>query len=161
MLLTAVLLVLAVLGLAGCGKSEFKDRTARVTVDGRGTQYTVDSCGLDGRTLFVVGRADDGSVLQAVLGLTKDRKKGVTASSGFSVTQGPTTLEAFGQESWGRRGKTGPAPGEITSAQLRGSRIQFGGRARYVDTDEVPTSPESIDVSIDARCDQRNDRPAS
>lgn len=152
-------MVLAVLGLAGCGKSEFKDRTARVTVDGRGTQYTVDSCGLDSRTLFVVGRADDGSVLQAVVGLTNDRKRGVRASTGFSVLQGPTTVEAFGQESWERRAKTGPAPGEITSARLRGSRIQLSGRARFVDNDEVPTSPEAIDVSIDARCDQRNDRP--
>jgi hypothetical protein len=153
-------LVLAVVGLAGCGKSEFKDRTAQVSVDGHGTRYTVDSCGLDGQTLFVVGRADDGSVLQAVVGLTKDQKNGVTASTGFSVIEGPTTVEAFGQESWERRGKTGPAPGEITSARLRGARIQLGGQARFVDTDEVPTSPKSIDVSIDARCDQRNDRPS-
>jgi hypothetical protein len=154
-------LVLALLGMGGCGKSEFKDRTARVTVDGRGTQYTVDSCGLDGRTLFVVGRADDGSVLQAVVGLTKDRKRGVAASTGFSVIQGPVTVEAFGQESWARRGKNGPAPGEITSARLRGARIQLGGQARFVDTAEVPTSPKPTDVTIDARCDQRNDRPSN
>ncbi len=147
------------IGLAGCGKSEFKDRTARITVDGRGTQYTVDSCGLDGHTLFVVGRADDGGVLQAVVGLSKDRKKGVTASTGFSVTQGPTAVEAFGQESWHRRGKSGPPPGEVTSARLRGSRIQVAGQARFVDADEVPTGPEPVEVSIAARCDLRNDRP--
>lgn len=157
--LAVLLLVMALLGLAGCGKDTFEDRTARVTVDGRGTGYTIDSCGLDGRTLFMVGRADDGSVLQAVVGLAEDRKKGVTASTGFSVTQGPTTLEAFGKESWQRRGKSGPPPGEVTSARLRGARIQLAGQARFVDENEVPTASETIDVSIEARCDEQKDRP--
>lgn len=147
-------------GATACGKDEFGDRTARVTVDGRTTGFHLDSCGLDRRTLFVVGRADDGSILQAVVGLAGDRKRGLRASTGFSVIQGPTTVEAFGSESWARRGRSGPAPGTITSARLRGARIQVAGSARSVDDNQIATGPDAVDVTIDARCDARNDRPA-
>lgn len=141
---------------AGCGRNEFKDRTAKVTVDGRATSYQVDSCGLDGSTLFVVGRASSGDVLQAVVGLGADAKTGVIASTGLTLTYEGADLAAFGAESWARRGQTGEPPGRITRSTLRGSRIQVAGRLAPVDADGSPTAGGTdADFSLDARCDDQ------
>jgi len=155
--LIAVLAVSA--GLAGCAKGEFEDRTAVVAIGGSSQTYQVESCGLDGETVFVVARADDGAVVQGVMGLEDDDKIGVPASTGITVDLDPssedTRVAAFGAESWERRGSTGEPPGSVTSARLRGSRIQFSGEVVPVDAEDVPVpngTPQRF--SLDARCDE-------
>ena len=75
--------------LAGCSREPaFEDRTARVTVDGEATTFQVDACLLDGTTAYVVGRQDDGEVLQAVVGVEADGETGVPASTGLTLTEG-------------------------------------------------------------------------
>ncbi|MGN6695411.1 MAG: hypothetical protein ACTHN0_14640, partial [Aquihabitans sp.] len=76
-------------GLIGCSKNEFEDRTAVVRVGGAMQTYEVESCGLDEQTVFVVGRADDGAIVQGVMGLKKDDKTGIPASTGITVDQDP------------------------------------------------------------------------
>lgn len=143
----------------GCGRHEFEDRTAVVSVGGSQQTYAVDSCGLDDRTVFVVARADDGALVQGVMGLERDGKTGIPASTGITIDLDPssdqTRVAAFGAESWARRGATGKAPGRITSAKLRGSRIQFSGDAVPVDADDVPVADgDPQPFSLDARCDE-------
>lgn len=146
------------LGLAGCGREPgFEDRTARVTVDGETVTYTVDGCGLDGETVFVLGRTEDGRVLQAVVGVESDGETGVTASTGLSVTEADDPVSAFGAEAWARRGEAGDPPGTISSARVRGARIQASGRAQPSDASGDPTSDDPVDFTLDARCDQRDD----
>lgn len=146
---------LAVLvSLAGCGRGDFPDRTAQVTIGVRTTTYDLDSCGLDGATAFAVGQSDGGAVLQAVLGLDAE-KAGVVESSGLTFSDDGVALAAFGAESWSRRGASGAAPGTISSARLRGSRIQISGAAVPVDEKDQPTgSGDPVPFSLDARCDQ-------
>jgi hypothetical protein len=146
-------------GAARCARNEFEDRTAVVTVDGTAADFDVASCGLDGQTLFVVARADDGAVVQAVVGLAADDQTGITASSGITVDRDPTTdtsrVAAFGAESWERRGKAGTPPGTIRSARLRGSRIQLTASAVAVDAQDRPVDrAEPVELSFDARCDE-------
>lgn len=147
--------------LAGCGKEEFRDRSAQVTVDGRAATFELDSCGLDEQTLFVVGRTDGGRVLQAVVGLEADLETGVPASSGLTVGLGVAGVEvgAFGTEAWERQGRTGAPPGRITSARLRGSRIQLAGDAVALDAEGAPAgSGEDLHpFSLDARCDEQEE----
>ena len=82
-----IALVLVVAALPGaCSRHEFADRSARLTVDGKTATYTVDSCGLDHRTVFVVARDPSGSVIQAVVGVQKDEKTGVPDRTGLTVT---------------------------------------------------------------------------
>lgn len=147
----AVLLVAA----GACGREPaFEDRTAEVTLDGRTTTFTIDTCGLDGRTAFVVGRSDDGDVVQAVVGVEDDGETGVPASTGISVIADDGSAHAaFGAESWTRRGGEGDPPGAIDSARVRGARIQAEGRAEPVDGDDRPTGGEAVDLVLDARCD--------
>lgn len=149
----AMLLVLAV----GCGRGEFEDRTARVEVEGRTTTFRLDSCGRDGQTLFVVGRSEDGQVLQAVVGLEDDLAAGVPDSTGLTVIDGDVELAAFGPEAWARRGEDGEAPGAIAGAGLRGSRIRASGRVVAVDRAGVPevTGDAGTAFSLDARCDEQ------
>ena len=153
---TAIALVAA---LAGCGKDEFADRSAVISIGGSSQTYAVRSCGLDHQTVFVVARAPDGAVVQGVMDLRKDDKTGIRTSTGMTVDLDPhtdtTRLAAFGAGSWRRRGKTGPAPGTISTAHLHGSRIQFSGRAVPVDAQDQPVSEGKAErFSIDARCDE-------
>ncbi len=151
-----VLLVLVVAGLGACGREPaFPDRVARVTVGGRTTTYQLDSCGLDGQTAFVVGRAEDGSVLQAVVGVEGDGETGVPESTGIDVADADLGgWAAIGEESWARRGETGPPPGTIDTARIRGARIQAGGDAEPVDAEGRPTgTQEPVAIGLDARCD--------
>ncbi|MGN6696430.1 MAG: hypothetical protein ACTHN0_19785, partial [Aquihabitans sp.] len=120
--------------------------------------YEVDSCGLDHQTVFVVARADDGAIVQGVMGLEDDDKTGIPASTGISIDLDPssdaTRVAAFGAEAWERRGSTGTPPGSISAARLRGSRIQFSGTAVPVDADDVAIpSGAPQPFSLDARCD--------
>lgn len=152
------------LAVAGCGQADFADRTAVVTLDGASQTYAVTTCGLDGPTVFVVARADDGAVLQAVLGLADDGRTGVPASTGLTVdlATGGTggRLAAFGAESWARRDGNGPPPGTIGAAALRGSRIQLSGTAVPVGADDRPVAGAGATaVSVDARCDRPADPP--
>ena len=145
--------------LAGCAKDEFEDRTAVVRVGGSSQTYQVDACGLDGETAFVVARADDGAIVQGVLGLEDDDATGIPASTGITVdldpSSGATRVAAFGAEAWERRGSTGAPPGSIASARLRGSRIQFSGDVVPVDASDVPVPDgEAQPFSLDARCDE-------
>lgn len=146
--------------LAGCGRGgEFEDRTAVVTLGGSSVTYQVDSCGRDGRTVFVVARAPDGAVLQAVLGLRADRATGVRASSGLTVDLDPTTVTsrvaAFGAEAWSRRGQAGAPPGAVSAARLRGSRIQLSGDVVAVDARDRPVPDGATQrFALDARCDE-------
>lgn len=142
----------------GCSRDGFEDRTARVEVDGTSTTYEVDACGLDGRTLFVVGRATDGTVLQAVVGLEADDDTGVPESTGLTVSTDDADLAAFGAESWARRGEAGAAPGRITGARLKGSRIQVEGRFATLDPDgRTVVDGAALPFSLDARCDEQDD----
>jgi hypothetical protein len=155
----AVLVVVVSAGLGGCGRDEFEDRTAVVTVGGSRQTYAIDACGLDDRTLFLVARADDGAIVQGVVGLERDLETGVPASTGITVDLDPTSeqtrVAAFGAESWERRGSVGPPPGSISSARLRGSRIQFAGEVVPVDAKDVPIpGGEAERFSVDARCDE-------
>jgi hypothetical protein len=81
------LLGLALVAGAGCanGSGGFPDRTARVTIGGVTTTFTVVSCGLDHQTAFVVGHAPNGSIVQAVIGVAADHHTGVPASTGITV----------------------------------------------------------------------------
>lgn len=145
--------------LAACGRNEFEDRSAVVVLGGERSAYEVDSCGLDGRTVFLVAHGSDGAVLQGVMGVRKDHKTGIRASTGLTVDLEPTSTEtrvaAFGAESWARRRSTGSPPGTITSARLRGSRIQFAGTVVPVDANDV-VRPDGTPqrFSVDARCDR-------
>lgn len=150
-------LVAALVALAACGREPgFEDRTARVTIDGRTTTFTVDGCLRDGRTAYVVGRAEDGSTVQAVVGLEEDLATGVPASTGISVAgRGDTpSVAAFGPEAWARRGEEGAPPGTIASARVKGSRIQATGEAPTVDADDRPDGEATLSLGFDARCDE-------
>lgn len=154
----AVAMALAV-ALTGCARDEFEDRTAVVSVGGSRQTYEVDACGLDGQTIFLVARADDGAIVQGVVGLEDDDQTGVPESTGVTVDLDPrsedTRVAAFGAESWERRGSVGPPPGSISSARLRGSRIQFSGEVVPVDAKDVPLpdgAPQRF--TVDARCDE-------
>ncbi len=153
--LALVIAVVAAAGaVAGCGREPaFEDRTAKVTVDGETTTYAVDGCLLDGQTAYVVGRSDDGDVLQAVVGVEADGETGVPASTGLTVTEGDAPVTAFGDEAWSRRGERGAAPGSIDSARIEGARIQASGEAQPVAIDGSPTSADPVPVTFDARCD--------
>lgn len=151
--------VVTLTSLAACAKDEFPDRSAVVDVGGSSQTYDVESCGLDGQTVFVVARASDGAIVQAVMGLDYDDKTGIAASTGITIDFDPTSSDtrvaAFGAESWERRGSVGPAPGTIASAKLRGSRIQFAGDVVPVDADDAPVpNGKARSFSIDARCDE-------
>lgn len=155
---SVLLLAVAAAGLAalGCGREPaFPDRTARVTLDGEVIAFAVDSCLLDGRTAYVVGRAEDGRLVQAVVGVEADGATGVTASTGLTVTDDEAGVAAFGEEAWTRRGEEGRPPGTITSARIRGARIQARGRAAPVDAEDRPLGPE-VEVAFDARCDEQD-----
>ena len=154
----AATLLLAI-GLVGCARDEFEDRTAVVTVGGSRQTYAVDACGLDDQTLFVVARADDGAIVQGVVGLEDDDESGVPDSTGVTIDFDPrsdeTRVAAFGAESWERRGSVGPPPGSISSARLRGSRIQFSGDVVPVDAKDAPIPDGKAErFSVDARCDE-------
>lgn len=158
---TAVAAALLV-ALAGCSRNEFEDRTAVIKVGGSSQTYVVDSCGLEDQTVFVVARADDGAIVQGVMGLEDDDKTGIPASTGVTLDLDPqsdqTRVAAFGAESWERRGGKGEPPGTITSARLRGSRIQFSGEAVPVDADDVAVpNGKAESFSLDARCDEAED----
>ena len=138
----------------GCSREPaFEDRTARVTLDGDTTTFTVDSCGKDGETVFVVGRTDDGAVLQAVVGVEDDGETGVPDSTGFTVTEVDRPVSAFGEEAWARQGEVGEPPGEVRSARVRGARIQSSGEAQPVDVTGEPTTGDPVPFAFDARCD--------
>ncbi|MEZ5177155.1 MAG: hypothetical protein R2746_02445 [Acidimicrobiales bacterium] len=168
----AALVVGAVALTAGCSRNEFEDRTAQLDVGGESTTLELDSCGLDGTTVFVVGRGPGDVVLQAVVGVEDDGRTGVPDSTGLTVDGAGFAREsansavladsfgASGDESWARRGQTGRAPGTITSARVRGSRIQVAGRLEPLDVDTgrpVATSADAarpISFRLDARCDE-------
>lgn len=152
-----VALVAALLVGACSREVAFPDREARVDHGGRTTTFTLDSCGLDGTTAFLVGRTESGIVLQAVVGVEDDGETGVPRSTGFEVI-GDADVDgggygAFGEEAWDRREETGTPPGEITSARIRGARIQVEGRAVTLDPDGRPQGGTLTEVSLDARCD--------
>jgi hypothetical protein len=164
----SLLLLLA----AGCGRSEFEDRTARLTVGDVTSELDLDSCGLDGSTVFLVGRGPGAVVLQAVVGVEDDGSTGVTASTGITVEGGgwvreapnsavlAESLGASGVESWERRGQTGRAPGSISSAVVRGARIQVEGRLEPLDASSglpiagSPADARLVPFRLDARCDE-------
>lgn len=160
-LVVAVAVVLATTLLAGCSRDDFEDRTAVVTLGGGDQAFSVDACGRDGETVFVVARADDGAVAQVVLGVDADGA-GVPDSSGITVDADPTASDtrvaAFGAESWARRGTAGDPPGTVEAAALRGSRIQLSGEVVPVDGDDRPVAgAEPTRFSFDARCDEQDD----
>lgn len=157
--------------LVGCSRNEFEDRTARLTVGDTTSTVQLDSCGLDGTTVFIVGRAPGDVVLQAVVGVEDDGRTGVVTSTGLTVEGGGWLQEApnsgvladsvgaSGAESWERRGQTGRPPGSITSADVRGARIQVAGELEPLDVTTgrpIASSPDdarSLPFRLDARCD--------
>lgn len=157
-------LVMVVLTLAGCGdRDDFADRTAVAVVGDDTVRFTVDACGLDDATLFVVGRSTEGEVVQAVVALRDDGTTGEPAGTGLTVDVGSATYAAFGEDAWALRRGQGPVPGSIDRAALRGARIQVAGVAEPVDDDGRPAGrgvTDEVAFSLDARCDEREaDRP--
>jgi hypothetical protein len=157
-------LVTVAVTLAGCGdRTDFADRTAVAVVGDDTVRFTVDACGLDDDTLFVVGRSTEGEVVQAVVALRDDGTTGEPAGTGLTVDVGTTTYAAFGDDAWALRRGQGPVPGSIDRAARRGARIQVGGVAELVDDDGRPAGRgvnDEVAFSFDARCDEREaDRP--
>ena len=157
-------MVLALLALAGsgCGKkpSGPDDRTASVRIDGRTRDFVIDSCGIDGRTVFVVGRPADGGdepgqvILQAVVGFI-DREHQEIDLDAVAVTVDLSESErigAIGPESLERLGGTPPAPGTIESAQRRGSRITIRAEAEHLTMDNSGTGTSAGQLIVDTRC---------
>ncbi len=157
-----VALVLAASVSAGCGKkpSGPDDRTATVRIDGRTLDFVVDSCGIDGRTVFVVGRpadptADPGQqIMQAAVGFA-DRQHQDIDLDAVAVTVDLSATDrvgAIGPESLDRLGGTPPAPGRIESAQRRGSRITIRARAERLTMDNKGTGESAGPLVVDTRC---------
>lgn len=161
MLLLPALGIAVALMLVGCGKEDFPDRQAIVEVDGRSTTFALEAetCGLDGDTVFVLGHAEGGAVLQAVVGVDPDDPTDADpAASGITVSDGPVDLGAFGVDAWKRRGGDGDAPGAVIDVAIRGARIQLEGEAVELDTTGQPTGTErQAMISLDARCDLLDD----
>lgn len=169
---SAVVSAVVLLAAVGCSRDEFEDRTAQLTVGGTTSTLEIDSCGLDGTTVFIVGRSPGDVVLQAVVGVDADGETGVAASTGLTVEGGgwaneapnsavlADSLGASGAESWERRGQSGRAPGEITSAVVRGARIQVEGRLEPLDVTTgrpiatTDADARLLDFRLDARCDE-------
>ena len=150
---------LVALVLVGCGRSGMANRTAVVTFDGVTHHYTLDSCGLDGTTVFVVGRGTNGDILQAVIGVKADHRTGIAASTGITAGRSGATVSAFGTESWARRQGTGRPPGHVNSAGVQGSRIQLSAAAEPVDDQGNVLSVSAArgsasPLTLDARCDR-------
>ena len=143
--LAAVVVVSA--SVAGCGRGDFADRTARVDLDGTTVTVDLETCGLDDDTLFLVGKSRSGHVLQAVVALADDGTTGIPAGTGVSVDVDDEFYEAFGTDAWRLRGERGEPPGEVAWARLRGSRIQVGGDLEQADGSAIP-------FTLDARCDE-------
>jgi len=137
-------------GLVGCGGAEFEDRTAEVSLGETSISFDLVSCGLDGSTVFLVGRGGGASILQVVMELDDDASTGLVEATGVSVDRAGEFHEAFGEQSWRARGETGDPPGVIESAQLRGSRVQIEGRAAS------SKGGTPLDLSVDARCDLKD-----
>lgn len=111
----------------------------------------LDSCGRDGRTVFLVGRGSGGVVLQAVVGLDS-RRRAVPASSGVTVDLGARTqFGAFGPESQSRKGG-GPPPGRVESVSLDGARVRIDVTADRLGARQVSTGDRYGEISVDARC---------
>jgi len=168
-------MVVLVAAGASCSRNDFTDHTAKVTIDGKTATYKVDSCGLDQRTVFVVARDRSGAVLQAVVGVQKDHETGVPSRTGLTVSspsgwenEAPNEgvirsvdLGAFGPGSWQLRKGLGSAPGTITSARIRGSRIQVAGSLEQLDDAGTSVAdsvgePKRYPFKIDARCDAKD-----
>ena len=64
-------------GLVGCGGAEFEDRTAEVSLGETSISFDLVSCGLDGSTVFLVGRGGGASILQVVMELDDDASKSI------------------------------------------------------------------------------------
>ncbi len=158
---SALVVAVAMAGvLPGCSRDGFEDRTATVTVDDTTASFTLDACGLDDDTLFVVGRSDDGSILQAVITLDDDGETGQPEGTGATFDLDAESFAAFGERAWELREGTGPAPGRISWAHLRGARIRAAGEAAPVDDDGRALAGSGADLvpfELDARCDERDD----
>lgn len=156
--LVSIGLVLAlVVAASGCSRGGFEDRTARLTRAGRLTTFVVDACGLDGRTIFVVGRNDHGDVLQAVVGLEADALTGVPASTGLTVDdRAGNRRGAFGAEAWQRRGSSGRPPGAIRSSGRRGARIALSGDLEGLTREDTAAGTASglVPFGLEVRCDR-------
>ncbi len=144
---------------SGCSREPaFEDRTARVTWGDRTVTFQVEACGLDGGTVYVVGRTDSGAVLQAVVGVEADGETGVPESTGITVFDFDVTdVTAFGDEAWARRGETGEAPGEVETARVKGARIQASGTGVPTGDDGRAAGGEAQALRFDARCDARDE----
>lgn len=156
---TALTALFVTILLTGCGREEFPDRRALVDVDGRRVVYEFDegTCGLDEDTIFLLGRAEDGGVLQAVVGLDESGRADPGAT-GITVSDGASDLGAFGPRSWDLRGGPGDPPGEISDASLRGARIRIVGTMQRLDPSGTPMADgEAVPVDLDARCDEADD----
>ena len=157
-LAVAATVLVALGGLGGCSRKEFADRSAVVVVGDARTTFDIDSCGRDGRTIYVVGRAEAGGVVQAVMDLRRDKATAVRSATGMTfdvdASSDDTRVAAFGPVAWRRRGGTGAPPGRIDSARLRGSRVQFDGQVQALDAQDRPVpGADPQHFSFDARCD--------
>lgn len=144
--------------MTGCGRDGFADRTAVITTGGRSTTYTVDSCGLDGDTVFLVGRAPDRSVVQAVIASEGEGEVVALEISGLTFGTVDETWAAFGPDAWTRRQGPGSAPGGLDSGWVRGSRVQVDGTAERLDRhDRVLERSDDAGFTLEARCDELDD----
>ena len=107
-------------------------------IDGRTLDFVVDSCGIDGRTVFVVGRpadstADPGQqILQAAVGFADQRHQDIDLDA-VAVTVDLSATDrvgAIGPESLDRLGGTPPAPGTDRVSATAGQPHHDPGRSR-------------------------------
>lgn len=150
------MLGLVVGSAVSCSSAEFEDRTAIVEIGARTYTFEVDACGLDGTDAFVVGATEGGAVLQAIVGVTEDDpEEGVPEATGITITDDGVDLGAFGAVSWERRDGSGPAPGRVVDARIRGSRVQASGDLATLDEDgNSVAGSEGVSFTLDARCDE-------
>lgn len=144
--------VAAAAGLTGCSTDEAPDTdTAELTVDGSASEVSLTACGLDGRTVFLVGRSSDGLVLQAVIGLDEDDEADLAATA-VTVDRDGAISAAAGADAAPGLQLTGPAPGEIRSASLEGDRVRMTADLERVTNGRRSTGDVAGELRLDARC---------
>lgn len=147
--LVAVLLIVASALLGGCReRDDLAGDTVRVTLPERTAELEVISCGLDD-DVFVLGAASADVFVQLLL-TTVGEEDDVEIDTGSSAV----SVEVARQDVIGAGAPSllqvpAGVPGEISSASIRGDRVEVTADARSIG-DERSTG--STRVTIEARC---------
>lgn len=147
-LVAAVLIVTSGL-LGGCReRDDLAGDTVRVTLPERTTQLEVISCGLDD-DVFVLGASSADVFVQILLTIVgeEDDVEVDTESSAVSVDIAREAVLGAGSSSL-LQVQPG-VPGEISSASIRGDRVELTAEARSIGD---ARSAGSTPVTVEARC---------